>query len=76
MVFTESEIEFNVKTNYIDLPNATIPIVDVDTNQTAKFSGWGWFNGSNVASDALRASTYTVFTGEYCEKLFEILTFI
>mgnify|MGYP001317402258 FL=1 len=70
LVFTETEIEFNVKTNYIDLPNATIPIVDVDTNQTAKFSGWGWFNGSKVASDALRASNYTVFTGEYCKELF------
>ena len=71
LVFTETEIEFNVKTNYIDLPNATIPIVDVNTNQTAKFSGWGWLNGSKVASDALRASNYTIFTGEYCEKLFD-----
>ena len=70
MVFTETEIEFNVKTNSIDLPSAINPIIDVNTNQSAKFSGWGWFDGSKVFSEALRATNFTIFTGEYCEQQF------
>ena len=44
--------------------------VDGSTNQSAKFSGWGWFNGSQIASEALRATNFTIFTGEYCEQQF------
>ena len=63
-------MDFNVKTNSIDLPSVTDPIVDVNVNQSAKFSGWGWFNGSKIVSEALRATNFTIFTGEYCEQQF------
>ena len=70
LVFTKTEIEFNVKTNSIDLPSANNPIIDVNTNQSAKFSGWGCFNGSNIFSDALRSTNYTIYTGKYCGQQF------
>ena len=72
IVFTDREIEFNMKVNSIDLPSASNPVIDGSTNQTAKFSGWGWFNGSKIASEALRATNFTIFTGEYCEQQFVI----
>ena len=70
LLITEEEIEFNVKVNYVDLPSATNPILDGSTNQSAKFSGWGYFNGSMIVSEALRATNFTIFTGEYCEQHF------
>ena len=70
IVFTDREIEFNVKVNSIDLPTEINPVIDGSTNQTAKFSGWGWFNGSKIVSEALRATNFTIFTGEYCEQQF------
>ena len=39
IVFTDREIEFNVKVNSIDLPSATNTVIDGRSNQTAKFSG-------------------------------------
>ena len=70
IVFTDREIKFNVKVNSIDLPTVINPVIDGSTNQTAKFSGWGWFNGSQIPSKALRATNFTIFTGEYCEQQF------
>ena len=70
IVFTDREIEFNVKVNSIDLPSATNSVFDGSTNQSAKFSGWGWFNDSKIVSKALRATNFTIFTGEYCEQQF------
>ena len=70
LVFTKTEIEFNVKSSPINLPTTSNPILDLQNNQTSKFSGWGWFNGSKIVSEALRATNFTIFTGEYCEKLF------
>ena len=70
LVFTDREIEFNVKVNSINLPSAINPVIDGSTNQSAKFSGWGWFNGSRIVSEALRATNFTIFTGEYCEQQF------
>ena len=70
IVFTDREIEFNLTVNSINLPSAINPVIDGSTNQSAKFSGWGWFNGSNIVSEALRATNFTIFTGEYCEQQF------
>ena len=70
IVFTDRVIEFNVKVNSINLPSAINPVIDGSTNQSAKFSGWGWFNGSRIVSEALRATNFTIFTGEYCEQQF------
>ena len=70
IVFTDREIQFNVKVNSIDLPSATNTVIDGRSNQTAKFSGWGWFDGSKIVSEALRATNFTIFTGEYCEQQF------
>ena len=70
IVFTDRVIEFNVKVNFIDLPSATNPVIDGSANQCAKFSGWGFFNGSMIASEALRATDFNIFTGEYCEQHF------
>ena len=70
IVFTDREIEFNVKVNSIDLPTVINPVIDGSTNQTAKFSGWGWFDGSKIVSEALRATNFTIFTGKYCKQQF------
>ena len=70
IVFTDREIEFNVKVNFIDLPSATNPVLDSSANQCAKFSGWGSFNESMIASEALRATDFNIFTAEYCEQQF------
>ena len=70
IVFTDRKIEFNEKVNSVNLPSATNPVIDGNTNQSAKFSGWGWFDGSRVASEALRATNFTIFTRDYCEQQF------
>ena len=61
IVFTDREIEFNVKVNSIDLPTIINTVIDGSTNQTANFSDWG------LVREALSATNFTIFTGEYCE---------
>ena len=65
LVFTAREIQFNLKVNSINLPSATNPIIDGNTNKSAKFSGWGRFSES-LSDFSLLATNLTVFTGDYC----------
>ena len=70
IVYTETEIEYNGKTNPILLPSIDNPLRDQNTNYSAKFTGYGYFDHTLIASDALREADFTIFTGYYCEPLF------
>ena len=70
IVYTEREIEYNGKTNPILLPSIDNPLREQNTNYSAKFTGYGYFDHTLIASDALREADFTIFTGSYCEPLF------
>ena len=72
IVFTKTEIEFNIVTNSIALPSIHDPIRVPYTNYSAKFTGYGYFDNTSPTSDALREADFTIYTGTYCEPLYEI----
>ena len=71
IVFTKTEIEFNIVTNSIALPSIHDPIRVPNTNYSAKFTGYGYFDNTSTASDALREADFTIYTGTYCEPLYD-----
>ena len=70
IVFTKQEIDFNVTTSSILVPSIDDPIRTPNTNYSARFSGYGYYDDTLIASDALREADFTIFTGTYCEPLF------
>ena len=70
IVFTKTPIDFNAWTNPIALPSINDPIRDLNTNYSADFTGYGYFDDTLVASSALREAHFTIFTGSYCEAQF------
>ena len=70
IVFTKTEIEFNIVTNSIALPSIDDPIRAPNTNYSAKFTGYGYFDNTSTASDALREADFTIYTGTYCKPLY------
>ena len=70
IVFTKTEIDFNIVTNSIPLPSIDDPIRVPNTNYSAKFTGYGYFDTTETTSDALREADFTIYTGAYCEPLF------
>ena len=70
IVFTKTEIDFNIVTNSIPLPSIDDPIRVPNTNYSAKFTGYGYFDTTGTTSDALREADFTIYTGAYCEPLF------
>ena len=44
--------------------------MEPNTNYSAKFVGYGYFDDTLTASEALRAADFTIFEGSYCEQLF------
>ena len=70
IVFTQTEIDFNITTNSILLPSIDDPIRAPNANYPAKFAGYGFFDDTLAPSDELREADFTMFTGSYCEPLF------
>ena len=52
------------------LPPIDKPIMEPNTNYSAKFVGYGYYDDSLTASEALREADFTIFEGSYCEPLF------
>ena len=44
--------------------------MEPNTNYSAKFVGYGYYDDSLTASEALREADFTLFEGSYCEPLF------
>ena len=55
---------------FLALPPMDNPIMEPNTNYSAKFVGYGYFDDTLTASEALRAADFTIFEGSYCEQLF------
>ena len=70
IVFTKTRIEFNANTNQISLPPIEEPIQQPNTNYSAEFCGYGFYDTQTTASEALRSADFTIFTGTYCEPWF------
>ena len=70
IVFTKTEIDFNITTKSIALPSIDDPIRAPNTNYSAKFTGYGYFDTTATTSDALREADFTIYTGTYCESLY------
>ena len=70
IVFTKTEIDFNITTNSISLPSIDDPIRAPNTNYSAKFTGYGYFDTTATTSDALREADSTIYPGTYCEPLY------
>ena len=70
IVFTKTPIEFNANTNQISLPPMDATIQQPNTNYSAEFCGYGFYDTQTTASEALRSADFTIFTGAYCEPWF------
>ena len=55
---------------FLALPPMDNPIMQPNTNYSAKFVGYGYYDDSLTASEALREADFTIFEGSYCEPLF------
>ena len=70
IVYTKTPIDFNANTNRISVPAINDPIRDPSRNYSSRFIGYGWYDDTLTASDALREADFTLFIGSYCEPLF------
>ena len=71
IVFTKTEIEVNDATEPIALPYIGDPIRAPNMNYQAKFTGYGYFDNTSTTSAALREADFTIYTGTYCEPLYD-----
>ena len=63
IVFTADKIRFNDRKQKVALAQ------QIDSKE-AKFSGWGFENDKNYATDVLRESDWGVYDEEWCPKFF------
>lgn len=70
IVFTKEKIEFNQRTDKLAMLDSVNLSFQANSNQSAKFSAWGYFNQRPIPSDHLREAKFTMFSESYCIPLF------
>ena len=66
VIITKEPIQFNARTKPVCLPNEAYNSTDKYANQTAKFAGFGYFDGTNTASDELRGANFKILSEVDC----------
>ena len=70
IVFTKDKIKFNERTDKISMLDSPNLAFQANSNVTAKFSAWGYFDQNRNPSDNLREADFTMFSESYCNPLF------
>ena len=69
LVFTKTKIT-HLKVTQIPLIPANANLIDEQNYLCTKFGGWGWYDATHTASNALRAADFSVFPKSICMEHF------
>ena len=71
IVFTSTKIEFNSKTQNVNLPESANDVQDKYANLYAKIMGWGLVDQNYRPSDSLQVADFKIFPTNHCVPKFK-----